>query len=232
MISDSAGRNLVAGQRRRIRVALAVVLLAVVALFGAELWLLTARNTDLPTAGPAPTGAVSGELPVGTAADTVEIWFDPACIHCSELDHQLTPMLRDGVAKGRLRVVYHPVALLDSNSPDHYSLRAVNVLAAVFEACPAAFDAVRLDLLANRPGPRRQIGDQELVQRVEAAGCQSAVIGPAIRERRFVAWARQATDAAERGGVVTVPTLRVNGREVPYTGPEETEAAVRSELGW
>src|SRR6185503_9388641 len=70
--------------------------------------------------------ATDGVIYGKKAAATVEIYEDYACQECREFAQSVDHRLQSEVQANLAEVRYHPIAVLDSESPNQYSTRAAS----------------------------------------------------------------------------------------------------------
>ncbi|HET9257454.1 MAG TPA: thioredoxin domain-containing protein [Pseudonocardiaceae bacterium] len=154
----AAARDGGGGNRMVIAGVAIIVVLAVVigiAIFGQH------RNkpADLPKAIPA--AAAGPAYPVSLQGDaivtgnpqapvTVDIYEDFLCPHCARLEQMVHPRLAQAAADGKIKLVYHPVSILDRKSvPEGYSTMAAG--AAYCAANAGVFPRFHDSLFAAQP---------------------------------------------------------------------------------
>ncbi len=191
----------------------------------------SARDTTGET-GAVPSGVVDGyAVPRGqeSAPVTVTIYEDFMCPFCGDFEQASEPLLKQYVDSGDVQVHYRVLSFLDraSNGTD-YSTRAMNALGAVMDT--AGTDAAvefHNRLFEHQPEEGTDgLSDDELVDlAVESGAEESAVRGP-IEDRAFEQWVVNATDAANKEGVSSTPTVQVNGETLDYTAIPELVSAL------
>jgi protein-disulfide isomerase len=138
-------------------IAIIVVLIVVI---GGALFL---QHRNRPQAlGPAiPVAAAGPQYPVTVQGDTVvtgspqapvtiDVYEDFLCPHCGQFEKAFHPRFAQAAADGKAKVIYHPVAILDSRSvPPGYSTLAAG---ATFCAANAGiFPRFHDSLFASQP---------------------------------------------------------------------------------
>jgi protein-disulfide isomerase len=215
-----------AERRRRnvfVGVAVAVVLLLV---GGIGYAVQSSRDATGQTATP-PAGASDSYALVWGDPDapvTVTVFEDFMCPYCGQFEAASRDTLDRMVDSGDVKVEYRVLSFLDraSNGTD-YSTRAMNALGAVMDT--AGTDAAvefHNRLFENQPAEGTDgLSDDELVDlAVESGVDESAVRGP-IEDRAFEQWVVNATDAANKEGVSSTPTVQVDGETLDYTAIDE-----------
>jgi len=200
-----------------------VVLFAAVVGFGIYRSQQSASGTDAAL----PTGATAAGLTIGNAAApaTIDIYLDFQCPICKAYEAQSGATIDSMVAAGKAKVVYHPVAFLDSKSSTQYSTRAS--AASGCAATAGVFPQFLKLLYANQP-PENAAGlpDEQLVSLAEQAGAPAGSIEQCISNGTYKPWTAGVTDAASKAGVNGTPTVLVNGKEI-----DNTDAALRTAVG-
>jgi protein-disulfide isomerase len=205
----------------------AAVLSAVVATF---VLVQTLQRENATTAGSAtPRTGANGAVTVGAAAAPVTIvaYEDFQCPACKNFEDANAAQLADWLAKGQVKVEYHPIAFLDRASTDDYSTRALNAAATVLDLAPAGYARFHEALYAEQPaegGPG--LSDDRLVQLAVAAGAPEAQARADIEGLRFESWTAKVTDAASKAGVNQTPTVIVDGKALADYSPQAVAAAV------
>jgi len=230
-----------AAEQRRRRTMITVAVLAVVAALVAVVVIVKVAQDDRRQQDAAllqpPKGATSDGLPFGPAGAkvTVDVWEDFMCPYCGQFELANDAQLRAWVTAGTVRVVYHPVAILDEASTTGYSTRAANASAAVYDASPTSWQDFHKALYENQPAEGSAgLPDTRLVSLATAAGAPQASVQSALDTKRFVGWTGQVTDAMSKAGLQSTPTVLVNGTKVTFTGgfdPAQLKAAVDAANG-
>ncbi|MCV7043788.1 thioredoxin domain-containing protein [Mycobacterium frederiksbergense] len=102
----------------------------------------------------------------------IEIFAEPQCTHCADLQHDAGESIRRHIAAGRLAVTYRPMTFLEMS--DHtYSERVSNALFVAAEdgRTPAvAFQKFVEELWADQDPSGKGPTDDELAEKARAAG--------------------------------------------------------------
>jgi protein-disulfide isomerase len=205
-------------RRRTLWISLAVlgVLAVVVAIaVGVQAGRDTTGQATTPPAGVVDQYAVPfGEA---TAPVKVAVYEDFMCPFCGQFEAAGGDLLKQYVDRGDVEVEYRVISFLDgqSNGTD-YSTRAMSALGVVLDTTgPEAAKKFHDLLFENQPeegtdGP----SDDELVSYAVEAGAREADVRPAIEDRKFEQWVKNASDAASKGGINSTPTVLVDGKKV------------------
>ena len=199
-------------QRRRRTAAVGVTVAAVVAA-GIAVQAVRAQ-VDGPGGVPDRMVGTYG-LPAGSASApvTVEIFQDYLCPACRQFERASHATLRDMIDEGRVRVVYRPIAILDSYSTTAYSTRAANAVGCAADA-GVALRMQRLLFRYQPPEGGPGLTDAQLISLGHEAGAQGSDFASCVRDRDYLRWTREATDEASKVRVVRTPTVRVDGVEL------------------
>jgi len=147
------------GGSRMVIAGIAIIVLLAVVVGGALF--LQHRNQPPKLAASIPVAAAGPQYPVTVQGDTIvtgslqapvtiDIYEDFLCPHCAQFEHTYHPRLAQAAADGKAKVIYHPVAILDSRSiPAGYSTLAAG---ATFCAADAGiFPRFHDSLFASQP---------------------------------------------------------------------------------
>ncbi|MFF3066268.1 thioredoxin domain-containing protein [Oerskovia sp. NPDC057915] len=256
---------------RRARVTLLAVLAGLVLVLLVALVVFLAATGGTPSAAPAaPTeqgqGASPGTSPApeeGSAADapanatpdhgllagagdpaapvTIEVYVDymcPVCGHFEEINGPGLAALREA---GSVRVVVHPVAILDRYSQgSQYSTRAAAAAALVADRAPDAFQDFHAGLLAGQPQEGTAgLSDEQIADVARAAGAPGDVVAEIADggASRFAGWVAAATGAATGDPALEgprgfgTPTVVIDGErwDGDWTDPQALPRAVEGE---
>lgn len=173
-----------------------------------------------------PPNATAAGVPTGNSAapNKIDVYLDflcPACKQFEELSGSTLDELRDS---GQAEVIYHPIAILDGQSPDKYPSRAAAASGCAAEA--GVFREFEKILYENQPaegGPGP--GDEQLAQFAQQAGAGPEV-GECIEEERYEPWAQGVTQQAFEAEVQSTPTVKVNGQPVENPTPDGIRQAL------
>lgn len=222
--------------RRRRSVVVGAAVLAVVAVVLVVATVVRSAWDD-PGGGPgqvagAPRGVVDEyAVPLGSADAkvTVDVYEDFLCPFCAEFERATGSMLERYVGSGEVQVRYHPIAFLDGASEGtDYSTRAMNAVGVVLDerGRQAAIELHDL-LFAKQPAEGTPgLSDEQLVTLAVRAGADRTAVESPIMDRRFEQWVASATEAAREKGVMSTPTVLVDGEELEDPGVKSLRAAI------
>ncbi|MGF1646822.1 MAG: DsbA family protein [Kineosporiaceae bacterium] len=170
---------------------------------------------------------------------TLTLFEDYLCPACAAFEQQSGAYI-DSLPDDGVRVVYHPVAFLDRQSPDRYSTRTAGAMACVADdetdderPVLREFNAL---LFAGQPGESTgpTLTDEQLAELAGQAGA-SQDAQQCIVDGSFEGWAQRSTQAAQQAGVSGTPTVWVNGERVgaerSVATQPEMEAAIAAARG-
>ena len=203
------------------------VLVALLAALAAGMGVQAVRSGgDGPAWAPRDTvgrfGLASGSP---NAAVTVDIYLDYLCPACRQFEQANAELLDQLTHDGQIRVVYHPMAILDRYSTTQYSSRAANAVGCAADT--GSFVALQKQLFEHQPpegGPG--LPDESLIELGRRAGIADDAFGACVRDQSHAEWVVKATDVASQDNIFRTPTVKVNGVELSVPSTEELTAAL------
>jgi protein-disulfide isomerase len=134
------------------------------------------------------------------------------------------------VQAGKVRVEYHPMAFLDDASSTRYSTRALNAAGCVLDTTPSAFEKFHDLLYANQPKEKSAgLPDSQLIDYAKQAGAGD--ISSCVKDLKFEGWTKRVTDQASKDGVVSTPTVFVDGKKLENVlDPTAVKSAIEAAL--
>ncbi|AIZ15004.1 DsbA family protein [Bifidobacterium catenulatum] len=155
-------------------------------------------------------------------APTVEIYLDPLCPACGQVDRILNDTLEKMYEEGQIKIEIHPLNFLDGKSTDTYSSRVSSAIAYISEHDPEhiiKFIAKIYDE-SNQPSEVNYapVPDKEIIQWAKEAGVPSSIAKKSV-DGRYVRWVTYATNytitrddliAVGKEGFAT-PLIRIDG---------------------
>ena len=191
-----------------------------------------AHRSPAPTEAAVPSAfTADGGLSFGNpdAPVTVSVTEDFQCPACRQFETVSGPTLGELVDAGSVRVVYHPIAILDRMSSTRYSTRAANSSACVAETDRGRWPAWKSTMFAGQP-PEGGAGltDEQLIALAARAGVTSPDLTSCVTDQRYTTWVAATTAAALNNGIHSTPTVTVNGEVVANPTPDGLRAAVAS----
>ncbi|MGW0161281.1 DsbA family protein [Mycobacterium sp. NPDC003323] len=122
----------------------------------------------------------------------IEIFAEPQCSHCADLQRDFGEDLRHHIGLGRLAVTYRPMTFLEA-ADFHYSERVSNALfvaASEGDSPAVAFQSFVEDLWADQDPSGRGPTEEEIAEKARAAGLPDEVA-------QRIAGGKAAVDAVE-----------------------------------
>jgi protein-disulfide isomerase len=224
-------RQQLAAERRRTRtIWVSVIGILVLIVAGVVGWGLLRSQTPASFASPAGTtndgGDNSGLAVAGSGPDTVEVYLDFLCPACRNFESTTTPTINQMIADNKIRLVWHPLGFLDSQSnPSGYSTRAAN-------AAACAADAGKLKqygetLFANQPAEGSAgLSDDQLIDLGGPVGLNAPSFAACVRDMKYKDWVSNVNNTAAQRGLFQTPTVYVNGKELEQPTAASLSAAV------
>lgn len=204
-------------QRRRILTIGAVVLAMVAIVVGAVVVSKLQKDKQeqgIEAAAP-PAGSSEHGVTIGPddAPHTIVIYEDFLCPFCGELEKQTHEKLAQLADEGKVQVEYRPFNLLGQTADD-YSVRSLNAFAAVLDAAgPKAAKTMHDLLYENQPSEAGPFpSDSDLLDLAVQAGASEGDVKDAIENGGQMDWVTAATDAAQKAGVHSTPTVLLDGK--------------------
>jgi len=163
---------------------------------------------------PGPADPVDG-LAIGSGPVRVDVYVDYQCPPCSQFEESTGDVLAEYVSAQRVTLSIHPVAFIDDRSKNNYATRSAAAMACAYEQGKGA--EFHSYLLRNQPaedtaGPT----DEHLIIAGNALGLGQG-FDTCVSDQQRIDWVSEATSAAERHGVSSVPAVYVNDRSVQTT---------------
>ena len=229
-------RGEMAKHRRRVRVlwiSLGVVMLLGIA--GLVTWGVYRAQRPANFAYPAASTNDGGAVAGVTAADEggaipVEVYQDFLCPDCKQFTEATTPTLNSLLADKKIKLVWHPMSLLDAySSPPGYSSRTASAAGCASDAGGNKMKALGEALFQAQPavgGPA--LNDDQLIDLAGRVGIITPVFAACVRDVKYKDWAKSVNDKAAKRGITQTLAVFVNGKLVASPGPQTITAAVTS----
>ena len=219
--------QLAAEQRRRRTTVVSIVAAAVLVLaglIGFGVYLNQKPPSDV--AVPAHSTSDHTGIQVSSGPVPVDLYLDYLCPICKQFEQSAQSTLDDLVAKKKITLVYHPIAILnDRSNPPGYSVRAGS--AAGCASAAGRFLEYTKALYSKQPEEGSAgLSDDELVQLGTGIGLSDSGFAQCVRAETYSAWMANNTDAAAAKNINETPTLLVKGKPVTAT-----VQALRSAVG-
>ena len=214
-------------QRRRTQIwtALGVVFALVVA--GAGGWLLYTSQNDGKYNTPKGMYKDDSGIVVGTGPTVVEVYLDFLCPICRNFENQSKDTVDQMVAENKIKMVYHPVAILDHQSTNKFPTRA-----AAASACAAdegKFQAYAQAVYANQPaeggaGPE----DSELIATGRTIGLGDS-FATCVKDGTYLDWTKHTTELLAKRAKAATPTMFIDGKQVDATVQSIIDAVTKAD---
>ncbi len=161
------------------------------------------------------TGDYNVVIGKSSAPTTIKLYEDLQCPICKSFEQVAGTQVQQGIADGKIKVDYHLVAFLDSQSTTKYSSRALNAAMAVLStAGPDAFLKFHTIAYQNQPEEGSAgVPDSTLIDWAVQAGADKAAVTPLIDNDQYHQWVLNATDQMSKDHVTGTPTIFINGKK-------------------
>lgn len=220
-------RQQLAAEARRRRMII-VSIIAAVAVVAAGLIGWGVYETQKPDTVTVPQNTSDDHtgFAISQGAVKVDAYIDFLCPHCKEFETSTSATIDDLASKGKITMVYHPIAILDrSSNPAGYSTRAAS--AAACAADGGKFPDYLTALYQQQPAEGSAgLSDDQLVQIGANLGLIDPTFAKCVRSEKYGAWVASNTDKAFRKGVKATPTVYVAGKQLSQPGPDTLSQAV------
>ncbi len=224
---SSVVREQIAKEARRRRTTV-VSIVAVVAVVAAGLigWVVYETQKPAHVATPAGASADGTGIVVSDGPVRVDAYVDLMCPHCKEFEDEATPTINNLVAQGKINLVYHPIAILDSDSrPAGYSTRAGAAAGAAADG--GKFYPYLQALYAAQPAEGGAgLSDAQLIQVGAQVGLTDPGFAREVRDGKYKGWMASNTDKAAGKGIQRTPTILVAGKPLATLTPAALQRAV------
>jgi protein-disulfide isomerase len=203
-----------ARRRARLISALALCFIAFAAVLGFTAY--TAETAPASPPGRAPAGAIADKsgLLVGSGAVRVDIYFDYLCPACRRAEGNLGPLLGTLLRSHTIRIVYHPLGYLDTNStPAGYSTRAASAAGCAAEA-GRFLEYTKVLFAVQPPEGSAGLSEAQLIAMGARAGIARPSFAACVRSNEYRPWARYVTQVAANRYISATPTVLVDGQHV------------------
>ncbi len=211
-------------KRRRRNIIIGIV--AVVAVVAAGLIGVVAWQLQKPGNSNTPATAIDGGhgIPVSDGKVQVDLYVDLLCPICKAYETSAGPTLTQLTKDGKIKLVYHPIAILDGNTnPSGYSTRAGS--AAGCAADFGKFNEFVQAMFAKQPAEGSAgLTDDEIVQVGASVGLIDPAFAQCVRSHKYTDWMAGNTDAAAEKNINGTPTVMVDGKKIDSTADALTAA--------
>lgn len=213
-------------QERRRRRTLIISIVAVFGVVAAGLIGFAVYQIQKPNSFATPAHATSDRtgIVVSSGKVQVDLYIDYMCPHCKEFEDSAASTLDQLSSSGKIKLVYHPIAILDQSSvPSGYSTRAGS--AAGCAADGNKFLDFTKKLYAQQPAEGSAgLSDDQLVQIGAGVGLIDPSFAQCVRAGTYASWMAHNTDAAAAKNINSTPTVLVAGKQVTASADAITAA--------
>ena len=221
------GRARQEAQRRALRRRRSVVasVVGVVLVAAVVIGLVVGKGSEVKNVSAVPKSASGSGIALGQASAPVlvDIYEDFQCPSCERFESTTGGTVAKLVDAGKIRAVYHQFAFLGPES-----VRASN--AASCASDEGKFLPLHNALYAHQPVEHTGgYTTDELLGYGRTVGLTSSAFTACVKDGRYTAWVRQATDEVSKSGVNSTPTVTMNGTVVDSSvlfNPQAFAAAV------
>lgn len=158
------------------------------------------------------------------AAATVDVYEDFGCPICLHFEQQTHQRLEAETRADLVQVRYHPISILDGNSPNQYSTRAANAAICVSQDGDDEFLAYHDLLYGTYKGKQVQPAEGtpgftnaqliSLAKPLKLTATQTTNLQGCVQTQKFRPLVQSMTDKASQHGVTGTPTVFVNGKKL------------------
>jgi protein-disulfide isomerase len=221
-----------ARQRRLITIGGVVVVLALVVAIGIAVQ--SSRNDTTDAALPATVSEPGGPVirnPETSGVPVLDYWEDFQCPACKATEDATGSTVAGLAAANEVIVRYHMLSFLDGNLRNDSSSRAANAFACSADA--GAQGAYHDTVYANQPAEEGAgYTDEQLLQFGTDAGISGeafTTFSTCVSDGTYDAYVSSVGTAGAKAGVVTTPTILLNGTALPSevtSSPQAITAAI------
>ncbi len=219
-------------RRRRMTIWTTIAVVAVLLIGATATYVIYTVQQNTKTAGKytMPKGSTKDNLGLVAANGSVpvDLYVDFMCPHCKEFEESASGALGQFVSAGKIRLVYHPVNILDGDSNGtNYSTRAG-------AAAACASDAGQLSdfvtaLYAKQPTEGGSgLTDQQIIDTAKAGGVTATSFPTCVKSGKYKKWVSHVTDQFTQKGYTGTPTVVVNGTQLQDTTADGLTKAVNA----
>lgn len=211
--------------RRRRGMGVAGAVVAVLGVAAGVGMVATRTGGDAKSGGPAvaPRGASGTVIPTGKASaeKTLTVYEDFRCPGCKQFEDVFRTTVHQLQDKGRLKVRYHLVTIIDGNLGGAGSLTAANAAACAQDA--GKYVAYHDVLYKNQPSETKDAyADKSKLIKLagKVPGLDTKTFRGCVEEGRHDAWVRKSNDGFARSGYSSTPTVLLEGKSI-YGDPNK-----------
>jgi protein-disulfide isomerase len=157
------------------------------------------------------------------AAATVDIYEDFQCPNCRNLEQAIGTTLDADVRANRAQARFHSIAILDSSSNGNYSTRAANAALCASDISVDTFVSYHNYLFrpaiqpAEGSGGRSNVQLESYGQAIGLKGQDLTNFDRCVASGTHTALVEAMTEDASKKGIISTPTVFVNGHQIDST---------------
>ena len=193
-------------------VIVAVVVLAIVAAVGVDVWRKNSKVEVTSNGKPEPTvitgpGTNGKGVTVGKAGakSHIDLYLDFRCPHCAEFERETGPVIDELVEDGTATLTYWPMDFVNPEA----SPRLANAFAAAAANGKALTYADEMFEDFTKVWTTNQ-----LLELGEKLGIGDAKFQAAVKDNSYKGWLDSVSDASTKRQVTQTPTVFVNGKQL------------------
>ncbi|MBB5870127.1 protein-disulfide isomerase [Allocatelliglobosispora scoriae] len=209
--------------RRKRIVAISAVSALVLVIGGMIGYALYQSQKPITHATPAGANAAGTGIVVGNGPVTVEVYQDYLCPACKAFHDSADDTLEEMAKSDKIKLVTHPIAILDRLSTNQYSTRSAAASGCASDG--GKFPEYSDVLYANQPaeGGAGHTNDQ-LITYGKGIGLGDA-FAECVTSEKYETWPAFTTDESGSRGVNSTPSIFVNDKKVtPANGQSISDA--------
>ena len=177
-------------------------------------------------------GILANPVPAKSNAPTVDLYEDFQCPVCGQFEKAMGPSLASLAAAGEVKLVVHTLTFLDDNLKNDSSKRSANAVACAADA--GKFLDYHAAVFAAQPAKEGDgYTDAQLTEFATTAGITEPALTTwqkCTSSGQHAQYVLDTQTAAEKSGVNSTPTLKLNGKDITKTlsAPEALVAQIKA----
>jgi protein-disulfide isomerase len=165
--------------------------------------------------------AANGSVPV-------DLYVDFMCPHCKEFEETASGALDNFTQSNKIRLVYHPVNILDSDSSGtEFSTRAGAAAACASDAGQVSEFVTALYAKQPQEGSTG-LTDQQIIDAAKSGGVTATSFPTCVKSGKYKKWVSHVTEQFTQKGYTGTPTVVVNGSVVQNPTVDELTKAINA----
>ncbi len=212
-----------AAQRRKDRLVRGgIVALIVIVVVGIGAIVVLTRKTTVDPNAAKPAGVLANYgVPSGTASKpVVDLYEDFQCPICKHFEDTIGATVEEQVAKGNIKVVYHPLHFLDDNLGNDSSFRAANASGCAQDQ--GKFVEFHDTVYKNQPSKEGAgYTDAQLIEFGRTAGVPDMdTFTKCVQDQHFKGWVDAVAAQGQSAGITGTPTYLVDGKKIDFSNDD------------